>query len=334
MARILLTLFERAPAVRAPTLALGLLLLVPASTAHGSIEASELEIELLSDELDEVTAMTAGYDIGQVFLGEAHVPAVGEGEAGDGLYFRASFAGRAPPGDAARITFGFDAPGGRIERTITVSGDAVTGDFDVLLAELSADTLLVERAFVSLPSAGVAPGEILSGFTVVSSAGGQVVDVAPGSRPVGPISLPVGESVVVTESALVTGPVRYLDVKADLDGDILRLLATSLLREGSQHIDLDLRANAPVEPEGQTSVSVGPNGTAEFVVRLLGDARFDVTTDVGGRTGLVVEEGSVRDERGNLLAEAREEAPTSRTPSPAWAAIAALVAVALFARPR
>ena len=312
---------------------LAILAILPAVAAHGTIEASELEIELLSDELDEVTAMTAGYDIGQVFLGEAHVPQVGAGAAGDGLYFRASLAGRAPPGEAAHITFGFDAPSGRVERTITVSGGEATSDFDLLVAELGDETLLIERAFVSLASAGVAPGDVLSGFRVVSTAGSQEVDVAPGTRSVGPLSVPVGESVVVSESAPVTGPVRYLDVKADLDGDLLRIFATSLLTKGSQHIDLELRENAPVQPQGETSVSVGPNETAEFVVRLLGDSSFDITTDVGGRTGLVAEAEAVRDERGNLLAEARGSSPASEVPLPAWLALAAIL-LAVAARRR
>lgn len=75
-----------------------------------------------------------------------------------------------------------------------------------------------------------------------------------------------------------------------------------------------------------------PQGVAEFRLRLLGDARFDVTTDVGGREGILANAREVRSEDGTLLSAGPGTGDASETPLAPWLALAALGIALLVAR--
>lgn len=309
-----------------------LVVLLPLAAAHGALEAAELEVELLADETTDAIYLTGGYDIAQVFLGEAHIPTLGEGPAGDGVYFRGTLAGAPAADGPSSIVFSFDAPDGRVTRTITVAGTEATSDFDSLATEVGSDEIIIERAFVTYASAGVLPGVALSGFRVETFSGSRQVDVAPGGLYAGPLAAPAGESVVVTAEVVLTGAGRYLDVVPTLDGDILTLQTRSLLKSGSQHLEIRVPSAGAIELLTPPSASVGPAGEAEFRVRLLAPTRLDVTSDVGGRDGLVIASADryrVLAEDGSVVAEV-DAAPGRDVPLPAAGLFAGVALAAAF----
>lgn len=312
-----------------------LIAVVPSACAHGALEARELEIEILADESTELVSATGGFDITQVFLGEAHDAKVGAGPAGDGVYFRATLAGRPGADGDARVLFVFEGPAGAVERAITVSGQTIASDFDALAALLTDDGLEIERAFVAYASAGLAPGDRLAGFRVVTTSGSRTVDVAPGGLYAGPLEAPAGESRVVAEEIQLAGVGRYLDVGARIEGEDVVLAVTSLLRNGSQHLELALEG-ADVVVEGPASVSVGPAGTAEFRIRANGRAPVDVTSDVGGRDRVVIDDdGGLRvlaDDGATVLAAADPSFEERVVPVTSPMGLFAALAVALLAR--
>lgn len=280
--------------------ALALLTGLPSGAAHGAVEAGELEVLLLADEVSDHFYASGGYDIADVFLGEAHVPEVGAGEAGDGFYFRAKLSGTAGgagpvPGDAA-IVFRFETPGGPVERTVRTDGSTIAGDFEHLVAKHDGTDLDIERAFVPYAAVGVAPGDTLSGFRVESHASGSLRDAAPGGVFLpGGAEAPMGDSLVMAESVALAGPGRYASVAVTEEPDgVYALHVQSLLQEGGQHVDLATPAASSgwtFEPLGETSKSLKANGSHTFRVRLVAEEgaaplRFDILTDVGGRVGL------------------------------------------------
>lgn len=307
------------------------LAIIPLASAHGTVEANELEVLLLADEETDVVYATGGYDIAQVFLGEAHDPAVASGAAGDGVYFRLVLAGgpgQAPGAGASTIVFTFDADGAETSRSLVIDGDTLGGDFDRILANVTEDGVEVQRAFSSYASLGVAPGAKLSGFRVESYQGDRLVDTAPGGYYAGPAELPGGTEVGEAEVTLA-GTGRYMDVTAAPKGDgVFEVIATSLLQKGSQHLEL-LAGTAVVE--GPASVSVPPKGRATFVVRASEGDAFEVTSDVGGRESFRVADGALLAEDDRVVARAARSGPVD-VPGPALGLVLGVLALLALAR--
>ncbi|MHB1260143.1 MAG: hypothetical protein ACYC2H_00360 [Thermoplasmatota archaeon] len=328
-----------------------LLAVVPLVAGHGSIEARELETELLNDEASDHFYTTGGYDIVRVFVGEAHDPALGLGGEGDGLYFRAFLSGDygiALPGQAWRVTISFDAPDGPITRFIeTTDGTTFQTDFDRLYAEPEAgEGVLVERAFIRLATAGLASGQTITGFRLESSVSGEMRDIAPGGVGLAggvPVDVPTMTSTVVTESYTLRGPTAYIEATATQVDGAWRLDVKSLLKDGEQHVTVK-----PRQADGWTakvsdpsSAIFAPGAEKSFTLETgsdgaTGSLTVDVVSDVGGRIGLVFQPDGSQTVEGNL-ADTEGVQPPIEAPakeSPGLPAILFVVALALIASRR
>lgn len=277
---------------------------LPLGAAHGTAEANELEVEILRDEANEFNDARGGYDVTQVFIGEAHDHTLAHGADGDTVYWRAELYG-APGGESPlssgewRAVFTFEGPAGPVVRSIrTTDGKSFQTDFDKLIANASEGALHVERAMILLSSVGLAPGSELKQFRVETFVGNELRDRAPGGMPIGgPVEVPT-ESRSLADAYALTGPTRYASARIEPATEGARLHVTSLLTKGSQHIHLHLPAD--VGSPDPTSVSVAPNGEATFLLRLpeelVEPLAFDLTTDVGGRITLVLDGAGLRAE--------------------------------------
>lgn len=343
------------PRTAALLAALAFLAAVPAALAHDPLEAAELETQVLEDEADDSFYVTGGFDVWQLFVGEAHVPEIGAGPAGDGLYFRTSlfgdFAGRPANVKEYRVTFTFETPAGSVTRYLaTTDGTTFDTDFDALLVEPEDDQVVVQRAFVSYASAGVAPGDAVGAFLVESLVDGEVRDRAPGGILVpgtgGRVEVPM-ESKVLEESVTLTGPGRYVRVTPnDMGGGAYSVSVASALKEGGQHVHLE----APRVPgwtltlEGENGGNLKPGDTKVIRFRLdasgegeVAPATLDVTTDLGGRSSVIA---AVQGGKVVLLPDGAEAAPGSLSAlggasvpgAGALGALLAAVAVALARR--
>lgn len=326
------------------------------AAAHGAEEAAELEILLLDDEPNDLASLGGAYDVGRVFLGEAHKPSFAAGPAGDGVYFRAALAFDdalpSAPVETRRVVFSFETPDGRVERFIETSdGETFETDFDVLAVDSGEGEVRVQRAFVAYASLGVEPGSALAGFVVESFADGELRDRAPGGvyppGPLGPLAeIPLGESVVVTPEHVLAGVGGYarVDVAEEAPG-LFALTVTSRLEEGKQHAmfaDVHAQEGWVLAPEGESSATLEPGEAHTFRVRLLADApaaalRFDLLTDVGGRVGLVADNVdnviTLRPEEGAAGPPLRPASVEEQVPAPAPGLVAfALAATAFVAR--
>lgn len=271
-------------------------LAAPSARAHGAAEAGELEILLLEDEANEAMEVAGGYDITQVYLGESHEPQVGEGAAGDGLYFRFRLAGGAgglPLGAPEHeVVVSFETPSGPVSRSFrTVDGDAFETDFDRLVAGIDDGELVVERAHVSYAALGLAPGDSISNFAVETRSDGEVRDRAPGGAFRAGVEVPT-ESRVLVEEHVLQGVARYVEIAARREGDVVVLDVKNPLKQGGQHVLLE--APAGVAVEGPTSVSVKAGEVASFRLGLSREAAgrtVQVLTDIGGRVEIGIVEG-------------------------------------------
>lgn len=323
-------------------LAVIVLMALPLATAHGAVEAQELEVQVLDDEPNELNDPRGGWDITTVFVGEAHVRELGVGPAGDGVYWRLELF-HAPGGPSPlaagewRADLTFEGPAGPVKRSIRATNpDDVTSDFDLLVVNATDEAVIVERALVLLAPNGLSAGDTLTNFHIESYVGNELRDVAPGGIPVtGPVSTP-DDGGPSGEYAL-TGPVRYANASVERVDDMPAIKVSSLLKKGEQHVRVH-------PPPGVTSpdplqMSLKP-GTSAIVRLDLGEVRdgvFDVTTDVGGRVTMVLETEEGRTTLGAVGGAAQavaDDGPASRVPLGGGVMIAGLLAAAVLARRR
>jgi hypothetical protein len=336
------------------------LLLAAAAAAHGTYEASELEVHLVSDEGSDVIESYGGYDIQDLFLGFAHDPAVGAGAAGDGFYLRAELYGlpenaAQPPGAEWEVTFTVETPKGPLVRTLsTVDGAAFEHDFDALLVEVEAAERAthVQRAFVSFASAGLAPGDEVGPFLAESRASGDLRDVAPGGIPVpgtgGALEYVDPTQIdgrgVLAETVVLEAPTGYVEVQAvAAEAGRISLAIGSSLANGGQHVMVVPRATDGwnLTFDGASTASLPANGSFAVALRAVpaepglapaAPLEIDVLTDVGGRSPVAVRpDGTVVLPDGATVAPAA--APPAASPGPGLALLGlALAGVALAAR--
>ncbi|MFA5861888.1 MAG: hypothetical protein WDA16_09365 [Candidatus Thermoplasmatota archaeon] len=312
----------------------GALHLLPAGIAHDAAEANELEVEVLRDEDNEINSARGGYDITQVFIGEAHDHTIAHGSAGDAVYWRAELYGA--PGNSPlasgewNAVFTFESPRGPIVRSIrTTDGKTFQTDFDALITNPGDGVLHVERAMIALAPNGLWPGLEIRDFRVETFVGDQLRDRAPGGTPVeGPVEIP-SESRSLVDAYRLTGPIRYATASIEAAPEGARLHVTSLLKKGSQHVHIHLPQD--VTTSDPTSVSVGPRGEAVFLLALPShpteSTAFDVTTDIGGRITLLLDQAGLRPENATPAGSGptREEARSVPLP-PAVLLAAACIA--------
>lgn len=273
---------------------LALMALAPLAQAHGTVNAGELEILFLQDEAsDFVTGASLGYDVVQVYIGEAHLPALG-----DGLYVHTILYG-APEGRPLldgehSIEFSFSTDNGSFVRTLaTTDGTTFTSDFDDLQFEVGDGEVEIQRAFIAYPD-GIGPGTTLQSLVVVSRVGGEDRDVAPGGvflpGSQGLVEVPMGDSSQVVPSIPLRGPIGYIEAKLEADGTAFRITAHNPLKEGDQHVLLGLPDSLngwSINVNDGGEVKAGQNYT--FTLRASpgsGPLDFDLLTDIGGRIPL------------------------------------------------
>lgn len=318
--------------VRLGAAAILLLLAVPAAQGHGSVNARELETLIVEDEAsDVVTGVGLGYDLVQIYLGEAFVP-----DLGDGLYVHTVLYGG--PGEgrplldgplAVRFTFTTDK--GEFVRTLsTPDGAEFTSDFDKLELEAGDGEVELRRAFVVYPD-GMGPGTVLQTLKAESLVGDELRDAAPGGifLPGVGAEVPMGDSAQVVESYTFKGPVGYVEAKVRVAGGSFVVDARNPLKSGDQHILFHLPDDlhgwqVDATPGGE--VKAGQNASLELrLVPGTGPLRFDLITDIGGRLPLEALQGDdhvvLRSPDGDASIG---QTPAQESPSPLW-----LVSVAL-----
>lgn len=269
---------------------------VPMASAHGPINAKEVEVLVVVDELSDHSYYTGGYDLGDVYLGQAFVPGIG-----DGFYVHTLLYGTwdsAIPGDTYEVAFRFTLADGTVVERIasTVDGDTFESDFDELTMESGADQDEVVRGFIAFDDT-IGPGDSIASIVVESLVQGDLRDRAPGGVFVpgsqGMAEVPVeafGESAQVVKSFELTGPTQYFTVEPMASAGGFTLSVSTLLRGGDQHIMVEL-------PDASTgwslhgpevlSAEVKANGTISFpfTVMQLGsqNGTLRLTSDIGGR---------------------------------------------------
>jgi MYXO-CTERM domain-containing protein len=331
-----------------------------AASAHSVYEAAELEIHVVNDEGSDLIEAYGGYDIQDAFVGFAHEPALGVGDAGDGFYVRLELYGsRAEsfvPQGAANWSVAVTMRLGDAETTRQVwSTDGTTfgHDFDGLLFEVEERDTHIQRAFLSYGRNGLAPGASVSIVRIESRVDGDLRDVAPGGIPVpgtdgareyeDPGALE-GRG-VLADNVTLAGPEVYLDVVhasaipcgADATGPCgHEVTVATTLTAGSQHVFVRPRPGAALEvrmPPGEPVVA--PNGTLTFQVvpTSAGEAAFDVVTDVGGRMGFTVTANGALAGPAGILVEAPPE-PPEESPAPVLGLLGAVAVAAALRRRR
>lgn len=267
----------------------------PVAGAHGPVNAKEVEVLAVVDELSDHPYYTGGYDLGEVYFGEAFLPGIG-----DGFYVHTILYGTwdaALPGDTYEVVFRFTlADGTVIERQAsTADGDTFESDFDELLVEAGADEDEVVRGFIAFDDT-VGPGDSITGIVVESLVKGDVRDRAPGGMFVpggqGMAELPptFGESAQVIKSFGLTGPTQYFSVQPVASEGGFTLSVSTLLRGGDQHIQVELPdASSGWSLQGPEILNavVKANGTVQFPIAVLQlgmqNAMLRLTSDIGGR---------------------------------------------------
>ncbi len=342
--------------------------LAPFATAHGSEQAAETEIHLIEDEADDSFYETGGYDIYQVFLGEAHMEDLGDAVAGDTVYFRTilygDHAGRPPGQSEFRVVFRMNSPAGEIERYFaTTDGKTFTTDFDFLDYAIEATEVIIKRAAISLNGANLSVGDALTDFTVESFVDGDLRDAAPGTIYVpgsgGQLEVPdalypfSGRGRLESSVAL-TGPSKYATATVTPragEPQTLDVVITTLLKEGSQHVHAEVVGaswTAEVLTNG-TGGELKPGEATVVSFRIVPSVapgedmmpgRIDVFTDLGGRVSyalawengapLILPEGA-----GNIPINALEQVPIVEAPGPGvLVTVAGLGALAVALRRR
>ncbi|MHB1260801.1 MAG: hypothetical protein ACYC2H_03710 [Thermoplasmatota archaeon] len=342
--------------MRFPLLVLvGLSLLAVPADAHGTFEASELELHVHDDEGSDVIESYGGFDIQDLFIGFAHDPNVGAGASGDGFYVRLELYGlmaNSPPvpGQEWSVSVTMQTPAGPLTRTLsTTDGTTFTSDYDALLFEIddAERTTHIQRAFIAYASAGLAPGSTIGPFLVESRVDGDLRDASPGGIPVpggnGAAEYPDptqidGEGALL-ETVTLLGPEIYVEVSAvSRQPGAFYVTVASALETGEQHVFV-----TPVEAPGWTynltgitTASLPANGSFAFTLEVdAGTAtdplRLEVQTDTGGRADLWVLLDGTLTGPDNLTVASAPEVPRE-SPGFGWAAPLLLVAVALVRR--
>lgn len=314
---------------------------MPAAQGHGLVNAGELETLIVQDEAsDAMTGFDLGFDLVQLYVGEAHVPGLG-----DGLYVHTVLyggAGERPALDGP-LSVGFEFGFGErtVERTLYLQDGAFQGDFDHIDAEAGDGEAEVQRAFLVYPD-GVGPGTALTSLRATSYVGQEARDVAPGGilLPGAQAEVVMGESAQVVESYTLRGPAGYLAqveviAMADAPGEFL-VTAWSGLKQGSQHIVLAAEPRdgwtAAIEGGGEAK----PGESESFTVRLTpgqGAYAFDLYTDVGGHATFTAEQAADGLRVATDGSAAVQPAPAAKeSPAPLWLALGGLALAALLGR--
>lgn len=329
---------------------LALVALAPLVSAHGPVNAKEVEVLAVVDELSDHSYYTGGYDLGDIYLGQAYAPGIG-----DGFYAHTILYGTwdaALPGDTFEVTFRFTLGDGTVlERTMTTAdGDTFESDFDQLAMEAGADQDEIVRAFIAFGDA-VGPGDSITGIVVESLVKGDLRDRAPGGVFVpgsqGMAEVPLeafGESAQVVTAFELTGPTQYFTVKPTTSEGGFTLSVSSRLRGGDQHVMVELPdASSGWGLQGPETLSaeVKANGTISFPFTLtqLGsqDGTIRLTSDIGGRVDytLTQQDGMVDlqpDSPPSEAAMVHLSSPTQEAPGLGLFAALGAVAFALMRR--
>lgn len=268
----------------------------PTAQGHGLVNAGELEVLFVDDEAsDVITGLEYGYDLDQLYIGEAHVPGIGDGIYLHTVLYGGVGDGRPTLDGPQTVAVQFEFGDIHAEHSFsTTDGVTFEGDFDQLIVVPGDGEVEVQRAFIRYPE-GVGPGSKLTGFQAATFVNGEPRDVAPGGAflpGTAPLDTPVpmGDSSQVVDSYELHGPGGYLDVSldADFEAQTFTVVARNPLKEGDQHIMLVL----PDDLEGWTATVEGDGGevkaggNATFVLRLAagrGPLPIEVRTDIGGR---------------------------------------------------
>jgi hypothetical protein len=283
------------PIVRLSVFALAgiaLACLSPLAQAHGLVNAGELETLFIQDEASDImTEGKLGYDLLQIYVGEAFVPGTG-----DGLYLHTVLyggAGDRPGVDGPQsVRFTFTTDKGTFMRTLnTTDGATFTSDFDSLVIVPGSGEVEVQRAFVRYP-AGIGPGAVLKSLKAESFVGGDLRDVAPGGMYLHgvPIGEPGANSKQVVDSYTLRGPIGYLAVAQLSAGQgNFTFVAHNPLKKGDEHIMLLAPDANGWHAEIQGSGEVKAGGNVTFHVQLVpgsGPFHLDLVTDIGGHMPL------------------------------------------------
>lgn len=275
--------------------------LVPLAAAHGAVEAKEVETLVLTDFGDDSVYELGGYDLYQIYVGEAYFA-----DLGDGVYFHTllfgNFADRPMGQDEFRVTVTLTAGNSSVARSFwTTDGQTFETDFDLLEAAPQADEVEIQRAFISFASSGLKPGDPFTSVKVESFVDGDIRDAAPGGRYVpgtgGQVEIP--EDNPDPTPYTLTGPTKYVAVTTTPIADGARLNIQSLLKEGGQHVHVILPTatntwQAEARLVGGPDLPKATSKVADLVLVPIPDGTgmvhplaFNVTTDIGGRVGLV-----------------------------------------------
>lgn len=287
-----------------PLLAALVLLVIaaPMASAHNQVKRLDNEVHILSDFADDIPYEVGGWDLWDIYLGEAHLAGVG-----DGFYFRlilyGDFSKRMPGETEYRATFTAQGPKGAITKSVsTKDGKTFTTDFDALQTKIVGTDVEVVRGFVSLEKAGLAPGMELKGFKVETFVGTELRDRAPGGYfapgTKGGVEKPE-TSTVKAASYKLSGPTAFIKVTATtLRTGRVSFAIENLFKEESQLVSLRKPA-APtwtfdVAGEGTAQIPGGKASSIQLALTPKPDAQgfvqpapFDITSDLGGRVGFV-----------------------------------------------
>ena len=331
-------------------LALGLAA-VPAQ-AHGTFEAQELEIQVLSDEGSDAIEPYGGYDINAAFLGSAYDPALG-----DTVYVRLEAYGEISEATATMpwsLVVTYTANGASHEhRMSTTDGLTFEHDFATLTTEYEAEehSLHVQRA--TLVNGAPKPGQPLTDLTVRSYWGDDLRDIAPGGIPVpfsggaadlvDPTAIPgegrLVEAPVPPPVSAYFGPLAASLTESDEAREYLLNVANGL-SNGGQHVVLGVAGEAPgwdIQLGDLPQVILEGAGSGDIVFRATpidpaaAPAVLELTSDIGGRTTLELRaDGSLHTAEAALVEPAPVE--PKKSPSASLAAMLALAAVAAARR--
>ncbi|HLE47801.1 MAG TPA: hypothetical protein VI818_05840 [Candidatus Thermoplasmatota archaeon] len=278
------------------------LFLLPVVSAHTALKPKENEVHILSDFADDVSYEVGSWDLWNIYVGEASVPGLG-----DGFYFHTilfgDYARRLPGETEFKAKFTFQAPGGPVTRSLsTKDGNTLTGDFDALDFKKVATDFEVVRAFVSYAKAGLAQGMELKGWKVETYVDADLRDVAPGGyfmpKSGGKAEKPE-TSTIKAPSYTLAGAGAYFSVKTSpaKDGQVA-LAVQNLFKDTAQLVKLDVPSSASweIKAVGESAVQL-PGGKASVLQvqltpkpdasGLVAPVAFNLTSDLGGRVGLV-----------------------------------------------
>lgn len=325
--------------------------LAPAAGAHAAPNPLDNAVHVLEDEPEDAFYWYDGYDLFNLFAREAHLEAANE----TGVVFRFTlYGGFAPAGTADELSIGLSATSaqGPANLSIATADDHNwTGDMRIVAANVTEEdppwTGVTARmqAFASYEQLGVAPGGSLEDVSMVSRAGGETRDLAPGG-----VYLPhsQGQAEVPTESQRLVdgldlhGPSGYVDTSAQVANGTLTVEVENALANG-QHVRLGVAEapgwNATVDGSGQTSLPANETATfrvlAEPTPSALEPLAVEVTTDLGGHQTLFVGvNGTAMETATNPNAVEVDPAQPEPNESPGWTAAAALAALVGLARAR